>query len=238
MSDLTLIYYTANRISDVFQNRVLDALDNTWLQINGEPATVVVSQKPIVYGGTHIVLGDIGASAYNVYRQILIGAKAATTKYVAMAEDDSLYVPEHFEFRPVDDRVFFYNRNRWVLTRRARENGQREGVFYFRERTQMAQLVCLRELLIETLEERFLKYPDPLPDDVTFKMGWGEPGRYEKNLGLPKRERAYFSTSQPNVTFNHSESIRGRRAIQATDTVVTDLAPWGNATALWDRVHG
>src|SRR5207249_978985 len=132
-----------------------------------------------------------------------------------------------------------YNRNRWVLNRRLAADGKtREAVFYWRERTQMAQCICNRELLIETLEERFAKYPDPLPDPVLFPMGWGEPGRYEKNLGLKPRIREYFDTEQPNVTFNHSESIRGRRQMKDSDTITENLPPWGNATELWNRIHG
>jgi hypothetical protein len=41
-------------------------------------------------------MGDIGRSHLNIYRQILEGCKAATTKYVAMAEDDILYSESHF----------------------------------------------------------------------------------------------------------------------------------------------
>lgn len=245
--DLTVLYYTANRIAPAFQRAVAEHLVEALAPITDGPlgqgvGVITIAQHPLSLFeefGPCLCVGDLGASAYNVYRQILVGALYADTTWVAMAEDDSLYTPEHFRFRPPDPDVFYYNRNRWVLTRRLSADGRsREGVFYWRERTQMAQCVCRRTLLIETLQERFAKYPDPLPDPVTFPMGWGEPGRYEKNLGLPPRRRAYFDTSLPNVTFNHAESIRGRRSMKASDRQVSVLLPWGNATELWNAVHG
>lgn len=241
VSDLTLLYYTANRISERFAVNVLvqlkscaiDVLDLEYFPM------VFVSHKPMPRGEASICVGDVPQSIWQVYQNILIGAKAATTKYVACCEDDSLYTPEHFQYRPPDD-TFMYNVNRWVITRRMAADGKRrEAFYYWRERTQMAQCICNRELLIETLEEKFAKYPvSPATTDIAKKAGWGEPGRYEKNLGLPLRKRAYFRTTLPNVTFNHSESLMGRRQVHADDPQCTDLPPWGEANDLWSRIHG
>lgn len=247
MNDLTLLYYSANRISYPFQENVRDALcaafgigqESTAAEVEARmPTLITITQVPTSWG-QNICVGEIGASIYNVYRQILIGAKAATTPFVACVEDDSLYTAEHFTFRPPMD-TFAYNRNRWVITRKLSEDGKsREAFYYWRERTQMAQCICSRELLIETLEEKFAAYPVPPPStDVAKKAGWGEPGRYEKNLRLTPRKRMYFDTVQPNVTFNHSVSLMGRRRVNPDDLICADLPPWGDATALWNRIHG
>jgi hypothetical protein len=54
-------------------------------------------------------------SPENFYRQLLKGCKVATTPYIAIAEDDTLYNKEHFNcFRP-EMNVFGYNLNRWSV---------------------------------------------------------------------------------------------------------------------------
>lgn len=250
MSDLTLLYYTANRISERFATAVWDALGDTVGAMRsggsmedayGEPSIVTVCHKPLLWfdHGINIVVGDVPQSIWRVYMNILIGAKAATTPFVACCEDDSLYTAEHFAYRPPMD-TFMYNENRWVITRRlSADNRRREAFYYWRQRTQMAQCICSRELLIETLEEKFAKYPEsPATTDIAKKAGWGEPGRYEKNLHLTPRKRAYFRTALPNITFNHSESLMGRRQVHADDPQCTELPHWGNADALWTRIHG
>lgn len=232
MTDLTVLYYTANRISDTFRRGVWAQLEETLddLAPPRVPILVISQQRVDEPGARNLVVGSIGASIYNVYRQILAGARAATTPYVACVEDDCLYVPEHFTcYRPAAD-TFGYNHHRWVLSA--------DGTYYWRERTQMAQCIAPRELLIETLEERFGKYPAEVPHAIAKRSGWGEPGRYEKNLKLTPRRLEYFRTQDPNVTFNHAASLMGRRRVNPTDLLVKELEPWGSGQALWDRVHG
>jgi hypothetical protein len=238
MKGLTLLYYTANRISYAFMHMIRAELPSTVVVQDQEaPAEVVASFPPIVtvtqkpdQWGQNICVGPIGASIYNCYRQILIGAQAATTPYVACIEDDTLYVPEHFAHRPTADDVITYNRNRWVLCA--------DGTFYFRARTQMAMCLAPRALLIETLEERFRRWPEPITDEAAKAAGWGEPGRYERHMGLTPRRREYFTTAQPCVTVNHQRGLMGVRKGQPTDTVVRTLEPWGDGAALWARLVG
>jgi hypothetical protein len=252
MSDLTVIYYTANRISqrfaDVVRAELFAAVCFPWPFGQLMPI-VMVSHESIQHGpyswpddvvATNIVVGDVRPSIWQVYQNILIGAKAASTPYVACCEDDTLYVPEHFTYRPPLD-TFAYNENRVVITRKLSDDGKRRVAFYYyRPRTQMAMCIAPRALLIETLEEKFAKYPTPpASTDVAKKAGWGEPGRYEKNLGLtPRKLERFHWTERPNVTFNHSESLMGRRAVQETDVLYDTVEPWGDATALWSRIHG
>jgi hypothetical protein len=245
MNDLTLLYYTANRIDLRFQVAVAAELFRVSLEAHpprGLPIRAVSQRELPFFGDDWIeeVVGPIGASIYNVYKQILAGAKMATTPYVACCEDDTLYVPEHFTYRPPLD-TFAYNENRLVITRRLSADGRRrEAIYYFRPRTQMAQCIAPRQLLIDTLEEKFAKYPTP-PASTTIakKAGWGEPGRYEKNLGLSPRNLLRFKwTKRPNVTFNHSESLMGRRALRPDDQIFETAEPWGSADALWERIHG
>lgn len=235
VSDITILYYTANRISEHFGWEVRMRLLR--MHIEFQRQLVSVSHKPIGRGWDSIIVGDKPPSIWQTYQNILIGAKAATTPYIACCEDDTLYAPGHFMYRPPLD-TFAYNHMRYVITRKAGEDGKREAFYYFRERTQMAMCIAPRELLIETLEERFAKYPTPVPHEIAKKTGWGEPGRYEKNLGLTPRKLEYFRSAQPNVTFNHGDSLMGRRAVKPDDILAQSIEPWGEANALWNAVYG
>lgn len=246
--DLTVLYYTANRIAAPFQTAVMANLRTS---VGPSTPVIGVVQNANYHDADRIQttlrpdalfwVNDAPPSIAQVYRNILMAAEAATTPYVAMAEDDTLYVPEHFTLhRPASD-TFAYNSQRLVISRRLSADGtRREAFYYYRPRTQMAMGLCRRELLIDTLRERFAKHPNPpLDTTVAKKAGWGEPGRYEKNLGLPPRTLERFPwTARPNVTFNHSESLMGRRRVNPDDAIFTTTEPWGHADALWSTFHG
>jgi len=102
MSDLTVIFITANEVPDKwveFHRKHLDiAAEGHRILTIGRTSGDLIDTEPKSYG--------------NIYRQLLRGAKHSSTKYVAMAEDDTLYSKEHFNcFRPKDDE-FAYNRAR------------------------------------------------------------------------------------------------------------------------------
>jgi hypothetical protein len=223
MDDLTILFYSANHLDDVvphFVERVRRHL--TEVSAPGIPI-ISVTHRPTPLG-TNVVVGDIGISAYNVYKQILIGAEQATTPFVACAEDDILYGSDHWTFRPPEDE-FWYDEARWTL--------DDDGIFWWRNRTNMSVCIAPRALMVETLRERFEKYPTPTLDRMQLK-GWGEPGRYEGNLKLPPRTRAFFRATMPSVGFNHRPSLGGKRRRQPdADILVRELAPWGDARALW-----
>ena len=217
VNDITLIFYTSNRIPEFFALNVMKHIQSFGIPI------ISVSQKPIAFG-KNICVGEIGCSVYNVYKQILIGVKEAKTKYVACCEDDTLYVKEHFEFEPPDGGIF-YNVNRWRINL--------HGMFYYRNRRIMCSCVSGSEKLIEVLEERFRKYPT-CPDNL---WGWGEPGRFERRLQLPRVEVGTFRTKEPIVQFNHLDGLSGSRVVLETDVVTSYLEPWGSASELWRSIH-
>lgn len=221
MNDLTLLYYTANKIPDGFADNVRRDL---WNVTKGEIPIISISQKPIVFG-ENICVGDIGSSSYNVYRQILIGAHKAKTKYIACCEDDTLYNWEHFETRPEDD-IFFYNINRWIL--------ERYGLYRYRNRTTMCGCIAATELMISILETRFKKYPV----DPCIGLPFGEPGRVEARLRLPMPLKFYFRTASPILTFNHGFGLGRPRKSHELDIQQPELHPWGNASSLWRKIHG
>ncbi len=196
-NDITIIYYTANAISDYFYQNTKKYL----LEAAGDIPIISVSQKPIDLG-KNICVGDIGWSDYNIYRQAMIGAKEAKTKYIAMAEDDTLYSADHFTFRPSEGK-FAYNMNKWSIF-----TWSRPQIFSNRGRMTFNAMIGNRELFIEAIEERFRKYPK---DELIPYKFWGEPGRYEKYLGVTVRETEQFRSQIPIIMFSHPESLNYRK---------------------------
>ena len=223
MNDISILYYTCNLISDFFANNIRKSLIES---SGGKMPIISISQKPLNFG-KNIYVGDIGISVYNIYKQILIGAKEAKTKYVACCEDDSIYVPDHFEFEPPDD-AFCYNGNHLGVDKNVG--------FVFRHRMNMCMCVAPTELIIETLGLRFQKYPDFL--DNTQCSGFSEPGRHEERLGLPPVKRMGFRTKNPCLTWNHRPSQGGVRKILERHQVIPTDPYWGDGRELWRKIHG
>lgn len=68
MIDATVLYYTSNREGENFEGRVREII----LKNKGNLPLISVSQKPIDFG-KNIVVGDHGASGFNMFRQPIYG---------------------------------------------------------------------------------------------------------------------------------------------------------------------
>jgi hypothetical protein len=215
--ELTVLYYSANRIDEAFAARVRAHLEETAAGI----PIISVTQQPVDLG-RNICLGDIGFSTWNVYWQVLVGAMHADTPWVACAEDDTLYTAEHFAARPPHD-VFWYNLSRWWV--------EPQGVYRWRNRAAMMTCVASRHLMVDTLQTRFKAYPVPIFEKKKLRS-WGEPGRYEGNLNLPEVKREMFNTQLPVVTFDHKGSLYGLRRWNDDDRIERELPHWGPAAGL------
>ena len=218
MSNKTILYYTCNKINEKFASKVKDQIK--WANKNLNYPIISISQKPLTDMGTNICVGDIGQSLQNIYRQILEGAKLATTDYIVCCEDDTLYTEEHLIVTP---KTFAYNLNRWNLH-------EHNNVYSYRRRVVMSQCVAHRETLIKCLEERF-KLPE-IP-----KKYCGEPGMFEKDLGLSEIPYDTFVTKEPTLVIAHKDNTTGKK-LQGKDAPIRqDLAPWGNGKALLDNIY-
>lgn len=194
VNDLTVIYYTANTIDDYFMAQM-----QYYLTVAiGDLPLISVSQKPLNFGqNVHV---EFRPSHLNIYRQALIGALKANTKYIALAEDDVLYSPDHFKHRS-DDGFFAYNMSAWNIytwTSPPMFSHKANG------RKNLNGLICERELFIEAMQERFHCWPD---DDKVNPGLWAEPGKYERQLGVAVRETEVFYTNPPNVVFSHKREL-------------------------------
>jgi hypothetical protein len=220
MNDLTVIYLTASLIPDKFA----EFQRKTLTEAAGNSPIVSVSRKPLKFGTN---ISDNGPKCTdNIYRQMLRAAKTAKTKYVAIAEDDTLYCEEHFTFyRPPED-TFAYNQNRMALFLWGKP------MFNWRNRRSNCSLIAPRELMIESLEERFAKWPEEIPDKLVGELGRA---RVEKNLGVTQRKSIELFTETSIVQYNHDfASEHSQRAHRKRPGPIRayDIYYWGKAEDL------
>jgi hypothetical protein len=220
MDDLTIIYYTSNRLPEEVAGRIRSDL----LTKIGDCDIISVSHKPIGFG-FNIVLGDnMGVNSFNIYRQILIGALAARTTYVACCEDDALYSESHFHHRP-NLNCFAYDMNKFGVY-----TWHHNPMYSYKHRPCMWTCIAPRELLIKTLIERF-----SIPDLHRKAKWFGEPGRYDNNLGVTPRLIEEYKAECPSVVFSHLYALGadflGRRKKTGESPHPHDLY-WGSAKSL------
>jgi hypothetical protein len=143
----TIIYYTSNKEDPQFETRVQKNL----LDVSRGLPIVSVSQKPINLG-RNICVGDVGVSGFNMFRQVEIACKAATTPFVISAEADCLYPPDYFEFLPPQKDRAYRNTNLFVMP------DKRDFFFHKKEGATHAQIVG-RKFYLDTLEKLFKDAP-------------------------------------------------------------------------------
>ena len=219
MNDLTLIYYSANIIPDYFAEQIRNQIVKAG---GGNFPIISVTHKPLDFGD-NICIGEVGPHVLTLYWQTLLGAKLAKTDYVAFVEDDCVYSPSHFTaIRP---KTFAYNMNRYMTF-----TWEKNPLFSRKEKRHiLSQLIAPRELYIEAMEERFAK----TYTEERIQKHFSEPGRYEKWLGVTRRDKERFESKEPNVTFCHPYGLGFYKGIgirkKHGDTRTTILEPYGNA---------
>lgn len=190
-SDLTIILLTANRVPEKWAQFHKEKL----LEAAGSNPIITISRKPLDWGINLIDNEPYGIS--NIYFQMLRGARKANTKFIAVAEDDTLYPKEHFEYRPSND-TFAYNKNRLGLFTWGKPT------YFWKDRISNSTLVAPRELTIEALEERFNKYPNGTPSYYTGELARAN---IEDKLGVSHRKSTWFTTEISVVRVDHELGI-------------------------------
>jgi len=219
--DLTVIFLTVNKLPEKWVKFHREKL----LKAVGDYPIIAVSRVPMPEYELNIIQdGEICAD--NVYRQILRACKIATTPYIAIVEDDSLYPYDHFHsFRPAPNE-FAYNMSRWSLY------DWRAPMYSWRDRISNLTLIAPRELAIKCLEERFEKYPDPLPDHMVGEMG--KP-KVEAKLGLPHYPIRMWNSDVAVLNINHKYSMDDReiRQVKKPGSLrAYDIPHWGHAKTI------
>ncbi len=189
MNDLTVIFLTENKLPPKwmkYQRKVL-------LEAVGDNKLITISRRPLKMGVN--LIQKEPRSLINIYRQMLRGAKKAKTDYIAVAEDDTLYPSSHFTIRP-SKNVFAYNGSNWKLFNWG------PPIYHSPLNALNYALVASRELVIDTLENRFKKkgIDDKFAGELGKKKVW-------KKIGTRENRRVLFFTVTPVVNINHDKGF-------------------------------
>jgi len=214
VNDLTVIMTTANRVpfkwAEYHKEMLFAAI--------GDMPLITISFKPLDFG-RNLIQKSYGLA--NVYWQILRGAKAAKTKYVAIVEDDTLYPKEHFEYRP---ETVGYDLNRWTVFTWG------DPVYMHKPHVANCGMVANKEVLVNALQSRFDKYGNDLP-----KYLLKEVGRYEKQARVPTVEIEKFYSKLPYVCFVHEHGVdpaSRQKKKKVWPVQAYDIPKWGKVDKL------
>jgi len=213
MENLTIIYYSSNHEVPVFEGRIRDNI----LKVCGDLPIISVTQKPIDFG-KNIVVGDVGASGFNMFRQVQIALREAKTKFVVSAEADCLYPPDYFTFVPEKDDICYRDKNLYVM-------GQFRTYFYKKGGGATHAQVVGREFYLKTLNELFKDAPDWSVEERNFPK---ERTRHKQEDVFTAREIEFYETENPVVQIKTSHSMR--HYTHSDRIPVYELPYWGKGT--------
>lgn len=240
--DTTIVYYTDHSLSEP----LFTVCQRQLVKASGGRPIVSVSHTPIDLGH-NIAIGKKKRSWLLLYKQLLLGVENAKTKYVAMAEHDCMYPPEHFDFIPPRDDTFYYNENTRFVQWSDTNHQELKGMYskWPKQRLALSSLICNRELLERTINERLdlLDKDRKLVREIVFagepglsKMRvqearkWASSGRpvYLKQFlkkQLDSEKYDIFKTKIPYLDIRHEANFTGpRRGRERT----FDIPYWGD----------
>ena len=211
----TILYVSSNTQNPVFEKKITDML----LENMGNTPLVSVTQKPMPDMGLNICVGKRKCSYFNQFRQIMIGLNTVTAPYVTIAEADTVYPPEYFQFEPPELGHAYRYDNCWVQDL----NPKRNPNFRWKNQGHFAQVVDV-ELWLKHLNIYFEGKQDWYAGEV---IGYC--------LQLPMVEGCDF-TGRPVVSF---KTEGGLKAKSPTSTVVEpkeSIDYWGSAELLKEKM--
>lgn len=223
--DLTVIYLTCNKMP----SRWVQFHREHLLRAIGERPLITISAEPVDLPGTHLIQSG-PFCATNVYRQLLRGAQIAETKYIAVAEDDTLYPRKHFsDFRPPDDAVA-YDMSRWSVF------SWEQNPYYSAIRKHgNFTMIGPRQLVVDTLSEREAKWPNGYPKDYTGEIGRRE---VERILGVKRNKLVEWYCIDPMVNLCHPRGLSPtyigvpKLNRKPGELKAFDIPHWGKASAI------
>lgn len=207
MINATITYYTSNHEAPEFEQRICDNL----LKVCGDLPIISVSHKPIDLG-KNIVVGDVGASGYNMFRQVQIACEEATTEFVISAEADCLYPLDYFTYRPPRNNKCYRNSNLYVL-------GHKRNYFFKKEEGATHAQIVGREYYLNRLNELFKGAPQWCVKEKNFPRE-----RHHKVDVFDKIEN--YALKNPVVQIKTSSSMR--HFTRSDRTPIHEIPYWGN----------
>jgi desulfoferrodoxin (superoxide reductase-like protein) len=205
-NDKTIVYYTANTEEPAFEQRIIDDLKIK----AGDMPIISVSRKPIDLG-TNICVGEVPHSYTSEWKQLLIGLKAAKTKFVIAAESDCLYPPEYFSFIPLEEKTMYNYNNIYIIWK------YKNGIYKKTGYCEGAQ-ICDREYWIERLEPLLPKDWVPYTRDEESKL-----------VKMIFQKRKEF-TGNPVISFKTRDGVSYRTTF--INNKLKELPYWGTIKQL------
>ena len=223
---LTIIYLTDNVLDD----KLYSLCQRNILKSIGDLPLISVSHKPIDFG-TNICVGVMDRNSLSINKQMMKALEIINTKYIAIAEHDCLYTPEHFSFVPPDDNISWYNENVWLMQMYSNGHPEYNGMFsIFRGRRANSQLICDTQLMIETTKYRIDIMSDPawiakhpsgrigeaghMDYDHAMKLSRGKSVahiREKLKEYIAKYKGANFNTKLPNIDIRNEHNFTKNR---------------------------
>jgi len=243
LSNLTILYITDSVLEPYLAGRCRELLEKSAMG----KRIVSVSQKPLDFGD-NVCVGDIGRVALSIDIQIKAGLEVVDTPYVAVAEHDCVYAPEHFDFEPPEEdrEIFWYNINCWLAQYYNPNWPELDGQFSkFPGRRVQSQMICWADMFRDVTDRKIKILSDPgYQKKFPVQSRVGEPG-----TNYPSRSRKVFrrdpklqhlwrqvkdyinicgakdwQTKIPNIDVRHAANFTGpRRGKQRT----YELPYWG-----------
>lgn len=213
--DATIIYYTSNQEGVSFERRIKDNI----LKVTNLPI-ISISQIPIEFGDNFCV-GEVGASGFNMFRQVQKACEIAKTRFVISAEADCLYPPDYFNFLPDRDDVCYRNNNLYVM-------GQWRKYFYKKNEGATHAQIIGREYYLNVLNKLFK----------------GAPAWSMKERNFPKERNGnddvfdkveFFTTENPVVQIKTTRSMR--HYTHSDRTPVYKIPYWGKGSTFRNKYY-
>ena len=202
-NDLTIIYLTVNQMPYRWEQfhlgHLLAAVEDRPMVVISKTSMEIMNPYAEARPDTQYLIQSGPFSAWNVYRQLLRGAALADTKYVAVAEDDTLYSRRHFsDFRPPDDAVA-YDMSRWSVFSWAKE-----PMYSAIRRCGNFTMIGPRQLVVDALEEREEKYPQGKRHGFGGEIGRAD---VERRLRLRRNKLVEWYCIEASVNLCHPQGL-------------------------------
>jgi hypothetical protein len=159
-----------------------------------------------------------------MFRQMLIGLGLLPADYVFCVEHDVLYHPSHFDFTPLRDDIFYFNRNVWTV------NADTGECLHYDDMKKTSCLVASRHLLVNHYRRKIKRIE---------KEGWSTRIGYEP--GKRKGNFEYFESKHPIIDIKHGQNMtrwRGRLEQYRCRARIEDSWQLTDSVPGWGKVQG
>jgi len=203
-----VIYYTDNKLDEKIAKPCRENIQ----KITDKKKIGLVSStlKKMDLGYKNVRFPTLKRGYATMFKQILGALENSKDDIIFFCEHDVMYHPSHFDFKPPEKDVFYYNQNVWLLR-------MPDGHALHYDVNQLSGLCVYREAAIVHFRERF-----GMAEKARKEMDDREFNRYIRHMGfepfthgrVPWKNQFKHDTwmsKQPNVDIKHGANATGQR---------------------------